>query len=732
MLDFVPARRDVLKTGGAILVSFVLADPVTSALAQASTTKKNVAPDEVDGFLSIDADGQVTVYSGKVDLGTGVRTALTQIAAEELDVPPDRVTIIQGDTALTPDQGPTWGSLSIQIGGMQIRKAAATARGALIELAAARLGVPATELQINNGILKGSGKTISYAELVGGRALSLKVDKDAVVKDPARYTVVGTSLRRLDLPAKATGRFNYMHDFRVPGMLHGRVIRPLAIGSDLESVDESSVNEISGLVKVVREGNFLGVVATTEWGAIQAARKLKATWSKWDALPEQARLWEHVRATKINSDEVTSNVGNSAKALANASKRLTATYDFAIQTHGSLGPSCAVVEMNDNGITCWSASQATHQLRRHLAAMLAVPVANVRCLYIEGSGCYGRNGHEDAAGDAALMSRAVGGRPVRVQWMRPDEHGWDPKGPPILVDLRAGVDGEGQLVAWESEFFVPLIASPVPLIAATLADLPGTTEQLHKFIRHTAIPYAFPNVKTVAHLLSETPFRLSWIRSPGRLQNTFANECFLDELAAFVGEDPFDFRLGHLDDPRGIELLQRLAILAKWEKRPSPQKDRKGNVLTGRGVSYVKDELVRTYVGAVAEVEVDQRTGEIGVQRFFVVHDCGQIVNPDGVRNQIEGNIVQTVSRTLKEEVQFDRSAVTSLHWATYPILTFPEVPDVIVQLINRPKEQPQGAGEPAATVVPSAISNAVFDAIGVRLRSVPFTPAKLVAAMQQ
>ncbi|MEH2513344.1 nicotinate dehydrogenase subunit B [Nitrobacteraceae bacterium AZCC 1564] len=816
MLDVVSTRRDVLKAGGALFVTFTLAGQVRSALAQSSAAKKNVASDEVDGFLSIDADGRVTVYTGKVDLGTGLPTALMQIAAEELDVPLDQVSLIQGDTALTPDQGPTWGSLSIQIGGMQIRRAAATARKALAEIAADRLGVPTTELRIESGMIAGQGRSASYAELVGGGTFSLKIDnkapvKDpatytvvgtsaarpdipekatghftymqdfrvdgmlhgrvvrplaigarlesvdgaaelvgggtfslkidnkAPVKDPATYTVVGTSAARPDIPEKATGHFTYMQDFRVDGMLHGRVVRPLAIGARLESVDESSVNDVPSLLKVIREGDFLGVVATTEWGAIQAARKLKATWSEWKGLPERAHLWEHVRATKTNGDQVTSNVGDSTKALGDAPKRISATYDFAIHTHGSISPSCAVVEISNGTLTCWSASQATHRLRRQLVAMMDMPPDNVRCLYVEGSGCYGRNGHEDAAGDAALLSRAMGGRPVRVQWMRADEHGWDPKGPPILIDVRAGVDDEGKVIAWESEFFVPEDGlAPVPLIAATLAGVStGPITEPYRFAfpnvmtTNSAIPYTFPNIKTLAHILAEAPLRWSWVRSPGRLQNTFANECFVDELAAFVGADPLDFRLGHLNDPRGAELLVRLAALTRWDKRPSPRKDVKGERVTGRGISYVKYDLGRTYVGAVAEVEIDRRTGEINVQRFLIVHDCGQIINPDGVRNQIEGNVIQTVSRTLKEEVLFDRSAVTSLHWATYPILTFPEVPDVIIELIDRPNEKPWGAGEPASVIVPSAISNAVFDAIGVRLRSVPFTPAKVMAAIE-
>jgi CO/xanthine dehydrogenase Mo-binding subunit len=351
---------------------------------------------------------------------------------------------------------------------------------------------------------------------------------------------------------------------------------------------------------------------------------------------------------------------------------------------------------------------------------------------MEGSGCYGRNGHEDAAGDAALLTKALDGRPVRVQWSRADEHGWDPKGPPTLIDLRAGLDAAGGIVAWESEFFIPQGAGGnVPLVPATLGGLPHDAILAPgNIIHNSALPYNFSNVKTVCHRLAETPFRPSWIRTPGRMQNTYANECFMDELAAAAGADPLAFRLKYLDDPRGIELLNRLAALAKWEARPSPKPDRPGDVLQGRGVTYCKYELARTYVGAVAEVEIDRRSGEIRVPRFYVAHDCGQIINPDGLKNQIEGQVVQTMSRTLKEQLAWDRSMVTSLDWATYPILTFPEIPEVVIDLIDRPRERPWGAGEPATAVVPSAISNAVFDAAGVRLRSVPYTPARVKAAL--
>ena len=748
MYELGSTRRDFLKTTGSLVVTFTLADRILPAVAQGTAPTKTVALDDVDAYLSIGAEGQVTLYTGKVDLGTGLRTALTQIAAEELDLPFDRVTVTQGDTALTPDQGPTWGSLSIRFAGMQIRRAAATARKALLEMAVVRLGVPTTAIRVDKGTISTDGKSVSYTELMSGRTFSLKLDKDAPVKEPAAYSTVGKSIPRIDIPAKVTARFDYIHDFRIAGMLHGRVIRPLAIGASLESVDESSVTNIPGFVKVVREGNFLGVIATTEWGAVQAAQKLKSTWSNWAGLPERAQLWDYVRTSKVSKDEVTSNVGNSATALDNAPKRLAATYDFPIQTHGSLGPSCAVVAIQDDKVTCWSASQATHRLQRQLAAMLTFPTDNVRCLYVEGSGCYGRNGHEDAAADAALLSRAVGGRPVRVQWTRADEHGWDPKCPPMLMDLRAGLDDAGRVLAWESECFPPNDGfASVPLLAAMLAGLPpvppgveytGANDtgakvnmrDVNVYPRNSAIPYGFPNVKTVSHLLGETPFRSSWLRSPGRMQNTFANECFIDELAASAGVDPLEFRLNHLSDGRGIELLRRLAAIAKWQQRAPRDKNFKDDVVTGRGISYAKYDLLTTYVGAVAEVEVNRKTGEISVQRFYVAHDCGQIINPDGLMNQIEGNVIQSISRTLKEEILFDRSAVTSLHWATYPILTFAEVPDVVIELIDRPTEPPWGAGEPASTVVPSAIANALFDAVGVRLRSVPFTPAKVRAAI--
>jgi nicotinate dehydrogenase subunit B len=726
-------RRGLLRGGAGLLVSFALPRLAHGAAGVGQGGAKPVAVAEVDSFLAIGRDGSVTVYSGKVDLGTGVHTALAQIAADELDVDLDKVRLITGDTALTPDQGPTYGSLSVENGGQQIRQAAATARKVLIDLAAVRLQADAAALTTRGGRVAEGQRSVSYEELLAGKAFSLKIDPNIPTKDWRAFTLIGTSAARVDIPGKCTGRFTYMQDVRIDGMLHGRVVRPPAMGAVLKSVDAAPAQAVAGFVKLVREGNFLGVVARTEWGAIQAAQALTAEWSDWAGLPDQATLFEHVRATPVAKEEITSSSGDVEAALQGAARRLRATYDFAIHTHGSIGPSCAVAQFVDGALTCWTASQSTHSLRGQLATMLGIPVEAVRCIYVDGAGCYGRNGHEDAAADAALLSHAMGGVAVRVQWMRADEHVWDPKGPPTLLDMEAGLDGDGAIVAWRSALFAPAtVGSIVPLLPAELAGtaptggtVPGTV------IGNLAVPYAIPAVHTQAHRLETTPFRPAWIRSPGRMQNTFANEGFLDECAAAAGADPLAFRLRLLSDPRAVELLQRLAKLSDWQPRPSPQ-SQPGDVLRGRGLAYVHYDLARAHVGAVAEVEVTRSTGAIRVVRLFVAQDCGQIINPDGIRNQIEGNMVQTVSRTLMEEVTFDRSTVTSQDWSSYPIIAFPDVPEVVIDLIDRPSEKAFGAGEPSAAIVPAAIANAVSDAAGIRLRSVPMTPAKVLAAFSQ
>jgi CO/xanthine dehydrogenase Mo-binding subunit len=514
-------------------------------------------------------------------------------------------------------------------------------------------------------------------------------------------------------------------------MLHARMIRPTGLGGKLLSVDDAAARKVNGFVMVVRKQDFLAVVCKTEWAAVKAARALKTTWDTPNSMPLQAHLYTYWRNLPVAKNEAVIKTGDAVAALAGSAKRIKATYDFAPHTHGSMGPSCAVADFKDGACTVWSASQATHSLQAELATVLDIPKARIRMIYVDGAGCYGRNGHEDCSGDAALVSQLVGA-PVRVQWMRADEHGWDPKSPPTLVDLEGGLDAANLPVAWRSEFFIAQANGTLeefPLLAAVLSGVKRNGHYTGNLHKNADVLYQFPNTQTEVHRLADTAFRTSHLRTPGRMQNTFANEAFFDELAAAAGADPLEWRLTYLKEPRARAVLEDVARLSKWQSRSSPASKTAGHLARGRGVSFVKYDNDRTFVALVAEVEVNRTTGGIRVTDVWCSHDCGQIVNPDGTVNQIEGGIVQTISRTLLEELQFDRTHVTSTDWASYPILRFPDVPRIHVSLINRPEMPLWGAGEMAPTVVPSAISNAVFDATGVRLRSVPFLPAKVKAA---
>ena len=733
MPDKEVSRRAFLKASGGLVVTFAFASPSTRCDA-AALTEKTVSPDEVGGFIAIDANGLVTLYSGKVELGTGVLTAITQIIAEELSVPFASVTTIQGDTLLTPNQGPTYASFSIQNGGAQIRRAAATARDALLTRASSKLGVAKDLLRTDDGLItpKSGGKGLSYAQLLAGQTFTMKVNPSAPLKDPRDYKIVGTPVARLDIPDKIFGKFTYVHDLKLPGMLHARMVHPAAAGASLEAWNDDACRKLPGYVQAVRKGDLLAVVASNEWTAIRAASTIAATWTAWQGLPEQSQLFEYLRSSKVDRNEVLQSMGNTSDAAKAGNRTLQATYDLPLNTHGSIGPSCAVADFKEGRLTVWTPSQASHLLREQLATMLQIPPERVRCIYLEGAGCYGRNGADDCSSEAALIAKEIG-QPVRLQWMRADEHGWDPKGPATLLDYRASIDEQNRIVAWESDIFLPerpMRRSGATLLAATLAKLPKFGPPNANLSNPgLGIPYVLTNSKLTAHWLLDTPLPAAWIRAPARLQNTFGNESFLDEIAAATSIDPFEIRIRHLTDKRGLELLERLRQFAKWQPRAQHPRDA-GALAHGRGVSYAKYELVRTYVGIVADVTVNRTTGAVKVDRVFVAHDCGQIINPDGLRNQIEGNVVQSISRTLVEELTFSRSAVTSLNWGSYPILTFPDVPEVAIDLIDRPTEVPWGAGEPTTSVVPSAIANAVFDATGARLRSVPFRPAKVQAAL--
>jgi nicotinate dehydrogenase subunit B len=733
MLDRQLSRRLCLKAGGLMVVTFTLVGHATRAAA-AGPSEKSLAADEVGSFIAIDGEGIVTIYSGKVDLGTGVLTAIAQIAAEELSVLLDRVTIVQGDTALTPNQGPTYSSLTVQNGGMQIRRAAATAREALLDLAASRLGIAKDQLAAHAGTVspRSGGPGLSYPQLLGDQSFTIKVDPAAPLKDLKDYSIVGTSVHRLDIPAKIMGAFSFVQDVRLPGMLHARTVHPVAVGATLESWSDAGCRTIPGYLRAVSKGDFLAVVATNEWAAICASTTIRATWSAAAELPNEAHLYQFVRDSKIERNEVLQSAGDPTEARKISGKALQAKYELAMNTHGSIGPSCAVADFKDGELTVWTPSQAGHLLRQQLAVMLQIPPERVRCIYVEGAGCYGRNGSDDCSSEAALIATEIG-RPVRLQWMRADEHGWDPKGPPTLLDYRAMIDDQGGIATWEADIFLseqPTRRSGVTLLAATLAKLPRYGISSTGFFNPgLGIPYGLLNSKLTAHWIAEMPLPTAWIRAPARMQNTFGNECFLDEIAAATGIDPFDIRLRYLNDPRGLYLLERLRQFAKWQARGLRPRET-GVLARGRGMAYSKYELVRTYVGVVADAAVNRTTGIVKVDRVWVVHDCGQIINPDGLRNQIEGNVVQTVSRTLIEKLTFSRSAVTSLNWGSYPILTFPNVPEVAIELIDRPAEAPWGAGEPTTSVVPAAIANAAFDATGARLRSVPFRPETVLAAL--
>jgi nicotinate dehydrogenase subunit B len=689
---------------------------------------KTVDTNEVDGFLAVNGDGSVTVYCGKVDLGQGLRIAIPQMAAEELGVALDRIVLIEGDTALTPDQGPTGGSSGVTRGGVQIRQAAATAREALLRKAAERSEKQAGDFEIVDGIArpKVGGQGVPISELVGDKRFELKLDPKAKLKDPASYTIVGKPLPRPDVPGKVTGKHIYVHDFAVDGMLHARVIRPPAVGAKLLAVDEGSIKSIRG-VRIVRRESFLAVVAEDEWDAVRAAGALKTRWSDSSELIGQSAVRDRMRVGPFEGEEFLVRKGDAKQALASATNRLSAEYYWPMQSHASMGPSCAVADVRDGKATIWSASQATHRFRETCAKMLDLPANAVRVVYLDGSGCYGMNGHDDAAADAALISRAVG-KPVRVQWTREDEHGWDPKGPPQLLALEGALDADGKIAAWRSELWLPKATANLPNMpllgpmAAGIAQPMGITTGL--ISQNGNPPYAVANQEVVVHWLKDAPLRPSNIRAPGKVANGFAVESFTDELAAAAKRDAFEFRLSGLTDPRGVEVLKRCAKMLDWQPRPSP-----GPSGVGRGIAYLHYKNNETYVATAMEAEVDRATGAIRVRRVACTHDCGLVINPDALRQQIEGCILQTLSRALHEEVTFDRSRVTSVDWNSYPILTFPEVPEIAIDLVDRPAEPPLGAGEASTTTVAAALANAVFDASGVRLRSVPFTLERLKAA---
>ena len=736
-------RRAFLKTAGALVVSFSFtgAHAKTAAGAAALSPAKSVDKEALDAWLALGRDGRVTVYSGKVDLGTGTRTALAQIVADELDVAFDKIEMVMGDTGTTPDQWLTGANLTIFQGGAELRRAAASARLALIARAAQKLNLAADGLITENGMVRvraEPSRALAYNELID-KGFEIKVDPKVVVKKHAEYKVVGKSIARVDIPGKVAGEFPYVHDFRLPGMLHARVLRPEIFGAKVAHVDDSAARKVGGFVQTVRKGDFVAVLAKNEWAAVKAARALKISWSGGVTLPANGTVFETWRQRPVAKKDATQKTGDAPAALAAlapTAKRVKASYEFAVQTHASLGPSCAVAQFKDGNLTVWSASQATHSMQDEVAAITGVPKASIRLVYLEGSGCYGRNGHEDATADAALIATLTG-KTVRVQWMRDDETARAPKSPPRAIDFEAALDADGKLAAWSADFWIALnhIAAfkplDFPLLAATDIGQTKPGNWVGFLFQNAALGYGVPNVRVDTHHISEAFFRSSHLRSPGRIENSFANEGFMDEMAFAANTDPAEFRLKHLKDARAEAVIRAAMKRAKWQTRAGINPDPgTGNLLRGRGISYTRYNNTTTYVAAVAEVEVDRDTGAIRVTRICIGHDCGQMINPDGVANQVEGGAIQTVSRSLMEQVTWRPDRVTSVDWVSYPILRFPDVPKIEVDLIDRPGDVAWGVGEPTPVVIPAAISNAVFDATGARLRSVPFTSDKVKAAL--
>jgi nicotinate dehydrogenase subunit B len=760
------SRRDFLKGTGALIVSFsvaAVAEEPGAAQGPFGTQDQRVGG-QLDSWIAIAADGRVTAYTGKAELGQGMLTVQMQLVAEELSVPLARVKLIQCDTSLTPDQGTTSGSQSTptNFNERNLALAGATAREALLRLASERLSVPVDRLSAVDGVIgiKGDASTwVGYGDLIGAKKFNLTLSRTAKRKPASEWTVLGKPVPRVDLPAMATGEFEFVHNVRVPGMLHGRVVRPPAVGATLVSVDEASVRGMPGVVKVIVRKNFVGVVAEKPWQAIQAAGALKATWTPGVGLPSHGDFYGYLRSRKPSRDGLLVNSKDVDATLEKAARVVKATYLHPYQMHGSLGSSCAVADVRGDTATIWSPTQSAYPVRNGAAMILGVKPENVRVIFTRGSGCYGINGADTVSFDAAVLSQAAG-KPVRVQLSRQDEMAWENYGVAMVIDQRVGVSADGTIVAWDYEAWSPTLGGrpgydrPGNVVTGTLLGYDAAP-----FTPRTPAPEpagTFNNGSNSApsyvtgcvggqcrgagtvkseRVLTHTvpsPFYTGPLRSPSRLQNTFAHECFMDEVASVVKADPVAYRLRHLSDPRLAEVVRQAARASNWDARPSPNPGRRSTgVTTGRGLSCVAYEGENGYAAMVAEVEVDQATGRVHVKRLVVAQDCGPISNPDGMRNQIEGGALQGMSRAMGEEVTWDEQKVTSVDWRTFHSLPLGfDVPVIESVLINRPDVEAAGSGETAITVVAAAIGNAIFDATGARVREVPFTPDRIQAAL--
>ena len=728
------SRRLLLAAGGGLLVSSALPSSRAAAAAGAAKLPGSLETTPLlDAWIRIRPDGAVTAFTGKAELGQGLKTALIQIVAEELDIAPARVRLVTADTARTPNEGFTAGSHSMQDSGTALLNAAAQARLLLLAEAAAQLNVPAASLTVADGLVRApTGATRTYATLAASLSLHVRAKPTGGLKNPATYRVIGTSMPRVDLPAKLTGGAAFVQDLRLPGMLHARAIRQPSPGAILLHADTEAVARLPGVVKVIREGSYLAVAATREFQAIQAMRALAASaeWQETATLPNESQIPALIRSLPARDIPVLAWSNPAPPPV----KRLAARYTRPYQMHGAIGPSCAVALLAENGLTVWTHTQGVFPLRNALAQLLRLPPARVRCIHLEGSGCYGHNGADDVAADAALIARALPGRPIRVQWMREQENTSEPFGPAMVGEISGALDAEGRIVDWDygvwsnthnrrptvGGLLLQNAALPNPLPIPPPAPIPmpeGGGD------RNSNPIYALPNARVVYHFIPEMPLRVSAMRGLGAYLNVFAIESFMDELAHAAGADPVAFRLRHLTDPRARAAIALAADRFGWSNPLPPGQ--------GRGFAFARYKNLGAYCAIALSLAVEHETGEVRLGRAVAAVDSGQAINPDGIRNQIEGAMIQSASWTLFEEVRFDRTRITSADWSAYPILRFPAAPESLdVHVIDRPGLPFLGTGEAGQGPMAAAIANALADATGARLRALPLSPARIKAAI--
>lgn len=727
------SRRSLLKAGGGLVLSFWLPRAVLAQETVDALPRSLASTPSLDAWFQIGADGMVTLLTGKVELGQGVLTALTQIAADELDIPIGQLTIISGDTGVTPHEIPTVGSLTMTLTGTAIRLAAAEVRQILLSLASARLKVSADQLRVDDGVVVApDGRRASYAELLGGRAIARQATGQAKPKPRDQHRYIGRPTPRIDLPAKVSGTPIYVQDYRPAGMLHARVLRQPSQGAELLSFDEQAVVAMPGVVKVVRDGSFLAVITKREDQAIASVEALEQS-AKWREAPgelTEETIYDWLRAQPSREIRIL----DKSVAGEAAAKELEAVYRRPFQMHGSIGPSAAVGLLKDGQYLIQTHSQSVFDTAAAIAEMLDVPAEQVRLQHMQGSGCYGHNGADDAAADAALLARAMPGQPVRVQWSRKDEHMCEPYGSAMEIAVRAGVDGKGDVLEWSYDLWsMPhstrpdqagnlLAASSLskPFAAPPASIIPAPSYGPDR----NALPiYDFPTQRVTTHWIEAMPVRVSSLRSLGAYANVFAIESFMDELALNARSDPLEYRLRYLKDPRAAETLTRAATAFGWSQSRVTAR--------GRGMAFARYKNLAAYCAVLMEVEVSEDTGEIQVHRVVSSVDTGEIVNPEGVKSQIEGGIIQSLSWSLKEEVRFRDGRTVSETWADYPILTFSEIPAIHVELIDRPEAPFLGVGEASQGPTAAALANAIFDACGLRLRALPFAAERISTALK-